>query len=277
MWWLIGTLALAQEPEPPAEASPGDEEASEGSDEGASDDSEEPAVEEPEDAELDDVDAEMTVYGRLAIDRALDAVVKKMEALGYRTKRGDDRIVFKPPLGWMGAAILEDGQLSFRRSLAGVTGPDDSVNMELFRRMDPETPPTEGYGLRLWLLPSEKKVEPLRAEVVEAVAPELSNYNAVVARTALQERLAGLPARLDAVWESGNPLAGTETLDTPTARRRHVLEYWATRTSTPEGRLTARAVANWLDAVVQESEHPILQSERDEFEGRRSDGLTLPR
>ncbi len=282
MWWLV-PAALAQEaesepapsagPTPSGEADPREEAPSEDSetpDDPASDDEEAAA-------ELDeDVDAEMTVYGRLAIDRALDDVVDKMEYLGYTARRDGDRVVFKPPLGWMGKAILEDGQLEFRRSVAGLAGPDDSVNMELFRRIDPNKPPTEGYGLRLWLLPSEKKVEPLRAEVVEAVGPELSRYNAVVARTALQERLADLPDRLDGVWNNGTPLVGMATLDTRTARRRHVLEYWATRASTPEGRLTARKVADWLDAVVQESDSPITDAERSEFEGQRDDGLELP-
>ncbi|MEM6926773.1 MAG: hypothetical protein AAF602_07605 [Myxococcota bacterium] len=264
MWWFAA-LALAQDPstEEPVAPEPADETL---------------APEEGEPGAIDEeVDAEMTVYGRLAIDRALDDVVDKMEGLGYTAKRDGERVVFRPPLGWMGKAVLEDGKLDFRRSVAGIAGPDDSVNMELFRRIDPNKPPTEGYGLRLWLLPAEKKVEPLRAEVREAVGPELSRYNAVVARTALQERLASLPDRLDAVWSDGTPLAGTAALGTATDRRLHILEYWATRSSTPEGRLTARAVADWLEAVVQDSDAPITGNERSRYEARRGDGLELPR
>lgn len=291
MWCLFPTLALAQDlPEDAASAGSDEAEALEaveptdveaadpaGSPESADD----PAAELDEDSEAepddDDVDAEMTVYGRLAIDRAEDALVRKMESLGYKTRRDGDRIVFKPPLGWMGAAIFEDGLLSFRRSVAGLSGADDSVNTQALRLVDPEVTGTTGYGFRVWVLPSMKKVEPVRAGVNEAVSPELSRYNAIVARTKLQERLSDLPKRLDAVWREGTPLMGTRILETPEKRRRHVLDYWSSRSSTPEGRLTARAVGDWLEAVVQESEYPITEVEREEAEGHRDDGLTLPR
>ncbi|MEN0067246.1 MAG: hypothetical protein AAGA48_34260 [Myxococcota bacterium] len=263
MWWLLALPALAQDPE--TEPAPT---------------SDEPAVstdpDEAEEIEAEEVDAEMIVYGRLAIDRASDAIIKKMEGLGYEARQKGDRIVFRPPLGWMGAAIFEDGIMSFRRSVMGASPPDDSVNTQLIRTIDPEVSGTTGYGLRFWVLPSMKKVEPVRAALLEAIGPELSRYNAVVARTALQERLADLPDRLDAVWNSGTPLVGTATLSTPADRRHHVLDYWASRGSTPEGRLTARAVSDWLEAVVQASAHPITEDERKEYERRRGDGLTLP-
>lgn len=266
-------VALAQDPEP--EPAPAEAEVAEAA-EVAPADPAEAEVDDGVDAEDDDVDAEMTVFGDLAIKRASDDLIQKMESLGYRTKRDGDRIVFRPPLGWMGAAIFEGGQFRFRRSLAGLTGPDDSVNMELFRRLDPTTDPVEGYGLRVWLLPKAKKVEPLQAEVIEAIQPELSRYNAVVAATALQQKLFALPERLDAVWTSGTPLVGTAPLETPEARRRHVLEFWSSRASTPEGRQEARAVGDWLSAVVQTSDTPITDAERVEYERHRDDGLTLP-
>lgn len=225
---------------------------------------------------------EITVWGRLAIDQAEDAVVREMEALGYRTVRKGDRIVFKPPRAWMGAAVWQDGALTFRRPVAGFQPAPTYVYEQDLRRQSTAVDPggramvLDQGGAGLWVLPSPKKRRAQRMRVREAVADEMAWYTAVVARTALEELVYALPDRLDAVWEQGNPLEGGASLPSREARRRHILEYWATRADTPEGQRVCRAVASWLDAVVQESDSPITDGERTEFEARRPDVLRLP-
>lgn len=228
---------------------------------------------------------EITVWGRLAIDQAEDDIVREMESLGYTTVRKDGRIIFKPPRAWMGAAVWRDGLLTFRRPIAGFQAAPSYVYEQDLRRESGAIDPggrsmvlSQG-GAGLWVFPSRAKRGAQRDLVRQTLAQELAWYDAVVARTAVEELVFGLPDRLDAVWESGTPLEATggATLGTPKERRRHVLEYWATRADTPAGRHVAAAVSSWLRAVVQTSAYPITDAERTQFESKRPDVLTLPR
>lgn len=226
---------------------------------------------------------EITVWGRLAIDQAEDDVVREMESLGYRTVRKGDKIVFKPPRAWMGAAVWRNGMLDFRKPIAGFQPAPSAVYEQDLRRQSTAIDPggravvLDQGGVGFWLLPSPTKRQAQRARVREALADEMVWYDAVVARTAIEERVFALPDQLDAVWNDGTSLDGSVgALATPRDRRRHILEYWASRSDTPEGRRISGAVGAWLGAVVQPSAHPITAEERRTYEARRTDVLTLP-
>jgi hypothetical protein len=132
-----------------------------------------------------------------------------------------------------------------------------------------------GAGPSVWLFPSARRVEVVRDRLVDDLQPEVDAYLKVARRTELENQLALLPDRLDALWTAGTPLDGSPgRIDGADARRRAVLAYWASRTETPEGRRVAEAVESWLAATVQGGEFPITDAERTEFV--RADGRTLP-
>ena len=272
---ILAAAALAQAPSEPPESEPP------GSEPTAS----EPSASEPTastDPRTGMSIMEITVWGRLAIDQAEDDIVQAMERLGYSVNRQGDRIVFRPSRAWRGAAIFEDGALTFRRPIAGIAPRPDPVFAYDPRRqttaIDPSGRASGLYdpGPSFWVLPSRKKLDTVRTAVREELADELAWYQAVVARTAVEEQVAALPDQLDAVWNDGTPLYGVGPLATPKERRRHVLEFWASRAATPEGQFVCRAVAAWLDATVQTSDHPITDEERETYESRRADVLRLP-
>ena len=247
MWWLAAA-ALAQDPPPPDPA-----------------------------AEL-----EITVWGELAVLKARDEITAELEALGWRPRRRPGRTVFKGPKGWMGAAIVDDdGTLSFRAPVLGFA-PRPSEEWAYDPRQDeisagPNDLRTEvGLGPTFQIGASRRKLAPVRAEVVRAIEDELENYRGVLRRTAFEEQLRALPDRLDLLWREGVPLQPGASLASAEARRLAVLEHWATRADTSEGRRVAGAIEAWLDAVVQESEHPITAEERARFEAMRGDDRTLP-
>lgn len=225
---------------------------------------------------------EITVWGRLAIDRAEDEIVSTLEGMGYTARRRGDDIVFRPPRGWMGAAIFSDGQLTFRRAVAGLQPiPTEAYDDDLRRTTTLTGPdgqpmdPWVGVGPSLWLFPSQRKLKPQQQAVLSAAHEPLMHYRAVVARTELEALISALPDRLDAVWTEGTPLQGDALLQTHEARRAHVLDYWASRALTPQGNHVCRAVEAWLSAVVQDSDHPITDDERSTYEARRP-GRALP-
>ncbi|HHO52810.1 MAG TPA: hypothetical protein ENK18_18525 [Deltaproteobacteria bacterium] len=225
---------------------------------------------------------EITVWGRLAIDRAEDDIVNTLEEMGYSARRRGDDIVFRPPRGWMGAAIFSDGQLTFRRAVAGLQPlPTELYTTDPRRTTSLTSPngqpmePSVGAGPSLWFLPARRKLKPHQSAVLEAVHEPLVHYRAVVARTELEEQISALPDRLDALWSEGTPLSGSTILETYEERRAHVLDYWASRALTPQGDRVCRAVEAWLEAVVQHSDHPLTDAERSTYEARRP-GRTLP-
>ena len=215
--------------------------------------------------------------GDLAVKKARDEVVRQIEGLGYRRvrRKGDD-FVFRGPAGKV--TFRDDGVLAFGKTLVRFVAPPPAHGMPDVRRAIPGemTPMEGGAGPWVQLGTSRTKMDPVREEVLAATRDAVDAYLAVVRRTAFEEALQRLPDRLDRLWQEGVPLSGDDPLPTPDARRRAVLEHWATRTETPEGTRAAAAVEAWLRAVVQPSDHPITEAERAEFGPRRSDGRELP-
>ncbi len=228
-----------------------------------------------------DADEEIVVFGQLAIAKAHDAIVRDLESLGYQARRKDGQVVFRPPDSWMGKAILhDDGRLTFTKPIVALQGAvyQGTLSTEVEDNLNVNRDGATGTGgASFALAPSDRKLEGVRQRVANAIQPELDAYVAVVRRTAIEESLLALPDRLDATWTGGTPLdGGSVQLTTPEARRHAILEMWATRTDTSEGRRTCGAIEAWLSATVQESEHPITEDERSAYQERRSDGRMLP-
>lgn len=250
MIWLV-TIAFAQEPASPA----------------------------------DPVPYEVTVWGDLAVKQARDDIVSAIEGHGYRVvRRSDGETVFRGRPRWRGKITLSDeGALTFDQPLVVLAPTPAEQYTQDPRYEDVSTPDpmlTEpagsgaSYGpvpVLTVQLPSERKLQAGRDEIARDVEDEIEAFLAIKRRTTFEGGLLGLPDRLDALWETGAPLAGGSPLATPEARRRAVLEFWATRTDTPEGRRTAEAVEDWLAAVVEAGPDPIPAEERAEFAARRPD------
>jgi len=229
-------------------------------------------------------DEEIVVYGELAVQKARDELVAQMEALGWRTvDKGGGELVFKAPSGWMGKARFDPdlGSLDFRRPAAGfrLATYDDPGQTPASTRVDADGQPVDApmpSGAGFWLLPRKKKVDPVWRAVREATQDELLHYQKIKMGTAFEERLAAIPGRLDRLWAEGVPIEpGNPPLPPGEPRVRAVLELWATRLDSPEGRRMLRAVEAWVDANLVDDGH-LTESLREEYEARRDDGRQLP-
>lgn len=274
IWWMLATLALAQdapvdpEPQPveaeeslalPVEAEPAEAEATEQAD----------ASDEPEPEWVDGEGYEIIVHwGQAEIRQARAAVVRRLEDLGYEQLRtnGQDEIVFRPPKGWMGKVFLgRDGLVHFGTPVVGMFPAQDEVQQVGTSAADNTVGYSEGVGVKFWVLPAKRKLVPIRARVMGLIEPELLEYRQVIADTAFMERREQIPGELDALWENGTPLEGAEgSLATFEERRKVVLDYWASRPDSREGLMVAHDVEKWLENVVMHSEHPVTAEEQDQ-------------
>lgn len=229
-----------------------------------------------------EVDEEVTVWGTAAIRQARDRLILRMIRSGWEPKarREDGTVVFKGPESWMGAAMITpDGLLDFRRNIVSVG-----------RQYDVQLPPgaqsamqdraqlSDAGSTRMGGITgpaSKRKLAGVRAELQREVEDDLRHMRRVLSETALQEKMAALPDKLDRLWREGLPLRGTELISSPAERRAAVVEYWATRPDSRDGRMAQRVVADWVSQVVQNSAHPFTAEELRQASRRRPESPPL--
>ncbi len=240
---------------------------------------------------------EVTVWGEAAIRDARARVIRTFEAQGWRSKDKGDQVVFKGPRVWMGKGHLdkETGAFTFtqpRVTIAGLKGatqsglgpaamgdhpsdvaplsPDHEIGSPVSRQGQALPTFAVQFGV-----PSQRKIKAKQERVFVDVREELSAYGAVIRETRFRERLAELPDRLDALWRDGVPLDPGPPLTTPEAKRAALLDFWATRSETPEGDAFTRAVEVWIDVTLTDA--PITDAEASAAQAKRADGRVLPR
>lgn len=111
--------------------------------------------------------------------------------------------------------------------------------------------------------------------VVTSIHPDLFEWNEGISREAMDLRYQMLFEAFEALWERGEPLMGRAPVLTVAERREQLLAFWATRTDTPEGEIVRGLVVDFLEAVVQTSEHPLTGAEIEEAEERAGRVLGL--
>lgn len=205
---------------------------------------------------------EVTVWGDPAVQAAREALIGELTGLGYRKlKERDGRLVLVHEQGWKGKVVLyDDGRLATKR-----TGP-------AFKELEPiggtrirpyplcVIAPTACVSAGAWVV-SERKWRHVEDEVARATAAEVGALSDRMADAALSDTLDALPARLEALWERGEPLDGGPPLPTPEARRAALLAFWESRTDTAWGRQVREAVEGFARGVIQPSGHPFTEAE----------------
>jgi hypothetical protein len=224
----------------------------------------------------DDHETVVLVVGEHVIAEARADVVRKLGILGWRGREArDGSFRFSGPEAWMGKARLyPSGDLVFSRVPLTISTPYfPNVQYDAFATIHgmPSGPQTTNVDVRS---PSKAKVEAVQQEVQAAVQPEVAAYREALQRRALGALLSELPARLDRLWTDGVGL-DNQPLATPAARRAALLDYWGSRSDTPEGRAVMRVVESFLRNEVQASEHPLTAEEIEAAQLRRSDDRKL--
>jgi hypothetical protein len=198
---------------------------------------------------------EIVVYGAPRLQEARLAVVRRLEALGYRVRQREaDTIAFRPPERWMGALTLYgSGELTFGRrvlavrSLSAVEGSEVETT-PAFERLPvgAAAGAAQPAAVGAWLLPGQRVQQAETARVLSATEDVRVSYRAALQREGYLAWLDALPRRLDALWDEGQPVAG----GAPLAREQRaaaLLRLVATRPSDAEGDEAVEAVELWME------------------------------
>lgn len=156
------------------------------------------------------------------------------------------------------------GVLSFDRLGARNTGgglstlPPIQANNTPLEQQVPG-PPTLGVVFNGFA--SKRKLSNGRDRVLTELQPSILAWRRALAEQtfsrAVEKRL---PIALDALWTRGEPLSGEVLLTTWREKRAVLIDFWATRTCSPEGQRSRELVRNFLRNTVAES-HPVTEDE----------------
>jgi hypothetical protein len=223
----------------------------------------------------------IVVYGGAAIREARAVVARKLDQIGWRNVREvpDGSTVFAGPERWMGTLWLTpDGLITFKLPFINTASPGSPQNTYTTEQAwdANATATSPGYVGATFTRPSKKKLQGVRDRTLDQVMPELMAYRQVVAVTTFERDVVQpLPRRLDALWTTGAAIEGSATYATTAERRAVLLDYWVTRTDTPEGELVRRTVEDFLREVVGRSPDPVTGAERAAAEARAGRELSI--
>jgi tetratricopeptide (TPR) repeat protein len=210
----------------------------------------------------DDVSEEVVVVAKRSEER-LKEVMAKLQSLGYRGKpvvRGNGDVHFDAEgVDRPAVTLRADGLYEVQR--AGL------VPVKKYPWL--EDSPTE------WRVISERKLQPQRERVMTELQPELQAWREALCAEGFEDRLLyEVPGVLDQVWRDGVARDG-ETLPERAQRRAELLEWWVTRTCTPEGDAVRGLIVAYLGEVVQRSDAPVTGAEIEAINARRPCEQTL--
>jgi hypothetical protein len=207
---------------------------------------------------------QITVYDMRVAERR-QAIVKELRDLGYtQVKREDGRAVFRSNVSWHPDVLLyDDGFMLMRRPPPRFAPPDAPGIAGSPLACVLLLPCTRIGG---WLV-SGRKLEPQKSEVALETHDVVEAWRSAVVDDAMRERLSvGIPSLLDAIWLGGTGPEG-EVLPTQEDRRKALLDFWATRSDTPEGDEARMIAAAYIEQMVETSDTPLTAGEVAAAEG----------
>ena len=186
--------------------------------------------------------------------------------LGYHIKRQKDgRTLYRPDTPWHPTIIVDDdGFVLLRRSPVKFG-------------VDPDL--TGGQRVMAWLFcplnpgmcvhVGGQVVSKAKLDWKKGAANAATNDQRVAWDDALHDRgqarrIAELTEALDHLWSEGTPIdaPGAPPLATPPERKTALVQFWATRTDTPEGDEVRALVRDFLLYEVSESPWPVTDADR---------------
>ncbi len=215
-----------------------------------------------------DPDAEITVTAAAPVARARDALFQTLRAQGYRAgRRQGDTVVFRSYVPYHpDVKVHDDGWIEVKRARPRIHPPGKSFADEgsplawLWCALPVALPFCVSLS---GVLISPARLHALKEDVYQDTHEEVLDLSNAVTATRMDRRLnVDIPAMLEALWaEEQVPAA---------LRRAALLEWWDSRTETPEGEAARDAASAFMDAVVQTSDDPFTLTEINAYNARRS-------
>lgn len=215
---------------------------------------------------------EIDVYGDLEVEQARHEVIEALHLEGYtEEQRREDYLLLRHSAAWRGEVRLyDDGWVIIKRQPVRFTPPDlgfaEAGSPLSWATCVLALPCLRAGGQLI----GQRKFMGVETRTADAVAYRLEQLAGEIATASTADTVDALPARLEALWERGEPLeAGAPRLATYAERRLALFEYWDSRTNTEWGGQVRDAVEAFLRGVVQHSAHPYDASEIQALNARR--------
>jgi tetratricopeptide (TPR) repeat protein len=176
-------------------------------------------------------------------------------------------------LGYRDPIVRRNGEVHFATQgvaqPAVTLRPDGTYDVQRAGMVPVKKYPWLADSPRVWLPVSERKLKHQRARVMEAIQPEVLAWRGAVCAEGLEDRLLHeVPASLEALWRDGVGRDGA-AIEGPGDRRAALLDWWVTRTCTPEGAAVRAVIARYLEREVQTSPWPVTAGELAAVNARR--------
>jgi len=201
---------------------------------------------------------------RVALMR--EELEKAILDMGYHIKHQEDgRTVYRPDVAWHPTIVVdEDGFVLLRRSPAKFgTDPrlsaGDRVLAWVFCPLNPSMCVHLGGQVV-----SKAKLDAKKGAANDATNEQRIAWDEALHDRGQARRVVEVTDALDHLWDEGVPIdaPGAPRLATPPERKTALVEFWATRTDTPEGAEVQALVRDFLLYEVSESPWPVTEADR---------------
>ncbi len=225
-----------------------------------------------------DVPSEEVIVQDQAIMRARAQVVQSLRDLGYRPKRSrNGRLVLANEVAWKPVVLLDDdGWVKVKRAPVSFRKPPQKGIWKgplgyLVCVVDPFSCVRMGGQVV-----SRHKLAWAKAEVLATVDYAVDVYSDTIIQVAMQRWVQqDLPDALEALWNDGRGIYGEHTYPDPPSRRAAMLEFWWSRADNEWGERSRQVVRDFMEFVVQPSEHPFTVDEIRHAQERAPQGVEL--
>lgn len=194
------------------------------------------------------------------VTAARQALLDELARQGYgRVKDKGDHLVLHADQPWKGRILVyDDGWATMKLSKTLIASwPRGTI-----------FPPTLAGSFEVF--PSKGKRMGIEERALEPAADFLGAYGDRVADVAVAVKVAGMPDRLEALWNSGVPIEPNgPPLLTTDARKAALLAYWESRTDTIWGDRVRASIDAFIRAEVQGSNDAFTDAEIEAFNARR--------
>lgn len=223
---------------------------------------------------VDDDDAyEIIVYDDVAAEFARQAVVERLDEIGYSERiERNGYVIYRHPDNWRGdVRMYDEGYIRIRRQPVQVEPVFGKAGTPL------------GTASCVLLLPlctrlggqtvGRRKLQAQKTGIAQFLDPEMDVWGDRIADREVGSRIAVLPDELEKLWFEGVPLEGGEeavAVVGPDAKKAAILAFWDSRTNTIWGNRVRLTVEGFIRAVVQNSEQGFSNDEVAAFNTTRT-------
>jgi len=205
-----------------------------------------------------EADEEIIVYGQSEVDRRRNLLDKNIRANGYRIgKKRQDKVFYRPEVVWKPTIVVYDSGFIDLRKTPPRFEPWIRGYRENKWRYLACIPPLTVMCVQAsgWLI-TKRRAQHSKTETIKNNIDVVQAWQESITVVATQVRLEeDIPDILDNIWFGDSSLSKQE-------RKEQILNFWTSRTCTPEGNQAAKVIGYFIEMEIQSSAVPLTTNEQ---------------